>query len=105
MKTKVTVSIETETRKFEFGIWHYDDETDEGEFEPVSSQADLEHVAKELECKPDLVDLIMMNLSTLSDCVHSDVVAIWKRQDELEARIKALEERGVTGWTVQPSFR
>ena len=104
MKTQVTVKIETATHKFEFGIWRYDEEANEGDFEAISSQADVEKVAAELGVQPDLIDLIMSNLSGLADDVHSDMTDIWKRQDELEARIKAMEDRGVTGWTVQPRF-
>ena len=90
MKTRVTVRIETETEKYEFSIWRYDEEAEDGEHEEIQSDEDAARLATELQVDPVLIGLIRSNIAELQDCVMTDVRTIWARQDELERRLDAL---------------
>ena len=82
MKTRVQTTVESETRKVEFGYWVQED--DEGEFFPLQNENDYRQAVGYLGCSTELLDMMSVLHDSVLDAIGVDLVDIWERLDKME---------------------
>lgn len=82
---KKKISIEVESDEIVFGYWN----EAEQEFIELQNDEDCAAAAKVLKASPILLDGLVMFADKVKENVTADLRDLWKRLDDLEARLNA----------------